>query len=202
MTEFSIQNKLYDLLLNLAEDSKPKATNIMSAKELRLMMDIVKDQNPLFANADDYTIGTLISEMFDIHPTTTLISRVSHDTIDEEYRIPTQKEIKPGVTFKLEGMSYNSLGKPVPYYYFHTFPTKELSLVQYSNEFFKIWNKIQEGKAWIKNVFLHRIGDKVTHKEDPESIGIIKGRLPANTNYPKTKPYDNFIPKSKKFISC
>jgi hypothetical protein len=132
--------------------------------------------------------------MFDIHPTTTLISRVSHDTIDEEYRIPTQKEIKPGVTFKLEGMSYNSLGKPVPYYYFHTFPTKELSLVQYSNEFFKIWNKIQEGKAWIKNVFLHRIGDKVTHKEDPESIGIIKGRLPANTNYPKTKPYDNFIP--------
>ena len=195
MNEFSFQNKAYDLLLNLAEDNyKRKIPKINSVKELRLMIDMIKSQYPLYENADDATIAEFIKDVFNVIPSTTSMNRANH-TEDEQYRPIECFEIRPGVTCKMAGFHVKYDNKKAVHFYYHTFPTHDMSIKEYAHQFDIIWKKSQAGEAFIKNTYKFKKGDKVFHKDDPKSIGIIKDRIPAGKPMPLTEPY-RFEPNS------
>jgi len=188
MTDFSFQNKAYDLLLNLKED-KSQLPIIKSVKELRLLIDIIKEQYPIYATADNQTLIDFIKDIFKINPLQRYMYMANH-TEDNQYRPIECFEIKPGVRCRMEGSYVDYKGKSYPFYYYHTFPIKEMSNKEYAHEFDKIWFKAQKGKACIINTYKFKIGDKVRHIIDHDAVGIIRSRIPAGKRSPLTNPYE------------
>ena len=181
MTEFSFQNKMYDLLLNLEEDKIEKKNNlpiVTSIQDLRLLIDIIKQQYPLYINADNKTIGDFIKDLFKLNPLEKYMTIANH-TDENHYRPIECFEIKPGVICRMEGTQVHGDGKKSSYFYNHQFPTKELSIKDYAKEFDIIWQKAQVGKACILNTYKFKIGDIVAHTKDPSTKGTVLKRLPA-----------------------
>lgn len=190
MTEFSLQNKAYDLLINLKEDGiiKDPPSKFESIGDVRLAFDLVKSIYPMYANADNDTISNFVKDMFNVNLTSTEIEKANHK--NEEYRFVEPQDIIPGNTFKIIENTYE---------YFHTFwvyedtnkiiPPKDTTVEGYNRAYMSIWNKAKQGKAFIKNVYKHRIGDTVSMKNDPNSIGIVKSRLCKYKPTPITNPY-------------
>jgi hypothetical protein len=196
MTDFSFQNRAYDLLLNLAEDklNVPKIT-INSIKDLRLMIDIVKDVYPVYANVDNKSIVDFVKDIFNIGSTQTQVD-IANRELDEIYRPVECWEIKPGVELKIIEESGT---------WYHTFwtycdtneiiPLDKTTPRDYSQAYMYIWRKAEKGKVFIKNTYKYRIGDTVRHKDDLGSLGTIKSRIPAGKPLPKTRPYE-FMPNN------
>jgi hypothetical protein len=196
MTDFSFQNKAYDLLLNLAEDKLtiPKIT-IHSIKDLRLMVDIVKDVYPIYANVDNKSMVDFVKDIFNIGATQTQID-VANRELDEIYRPVECWEIKPGTELKIIEESET---------WYHTFwtycdtnkiiPLDKTTPRDYSQAYMYIWQKAQQGKVFIKNTYKYGIGDTIRHRDDLGSLGIVKGRIPAGKPLPQTRPYE-FIPNN------
>jgi hypothetical protein len=181
MTEFSFQNKMYDLLLNLEEDKIEKKNNlpvVTSIHDLRLLIDIIKQEYPLYADADNKTIGNFIKDLFKLNPLERYMTIANH-TDENHYRPIECFEIKPGVICRMEGTQVHGDGRKSTYFYNHQFPTKELSTKDYAKEFDTIWQKAQVGKACILNTYKFKIGDIVAHIKDPNETGTILKRLPA-----------------------
>lgn len=177
MTDFSFYNKAYDLLLNLKEENvirfKPRKIN--NLKELRLMIDLIKTEYPIYSNADNKTIMGFIKDIFKVESDDIQIIQANHK--EQTYRPIRINEIKPGVKMKIVEDNY---------YYFYTFwtyvdtgkviPLEETDPIRYSNAFMYILDKVKKDKVFIENTFEHRIDDVVSHIDDPNSRGIIKDR--------------------------
>jgi len=196
MKNFSFTNKAYDLLQNLKEDGiikyskelpmlndKIQSSYFSDMHDLRLIIDVVKNTYPLFANADNETILNFIKDTTGIKPIDWQINEANH--IDSRYRDIKINEIKPGFSCRLKGSYVTGLGEILPYYYNYTFPTKFLNILEYNRDFMKIW----KNSPMVINKFKFIVGDFVSHKDDPNSKGKIKGRLSATKPFPQSKPW-------------
>ena len=190
MTDFSFTNRAYDLLCSLKEENiinpknETKQFRFNNINELRLMIDLIKTTYPLYANADNKTIVDFINDAFDIMPIEWQVNKANHK--EPIYRPIEIWEINPGVKCRLEGICCDTFGKEMQYYYIHTFPTKDMEPIEYNRQFMKIWKNMN---PCIENKFKFKIGDTISHKDDSDSIGYIKGRLPAGKLLPKSRPY-------------
>lgn len=83
MTDFSFQNRAYDLLQSLKEEKiiHPyfNYSKINSIQELRLMISIIKQIYPLYANADNKTIIEFIKDEFQTLPTEMEVIKANHE---------------------------------------------------------------------------------------------------------------------------
>jgi hypothetical protein len=173
MNDFTFTNRAYDLLLNLKEEGviKSQLPRVESIQDLRLMIDVIKDVYPLYANADTKTIIGFIQDTFNVDPAPLEINRASHE--QEQWRKVRIEEILPGVTLKIQEENY---------YYLHTFWTytdthKRISIkdnYSYSKAFMTIWEKAKQGKVFIRHTFKYHIGDKIYYNNIP---GTIKSRI-------------------------
>jgi len=179
MTDFSFQNRAYDLIQQLIEErnAKPKL-NIESINDLKLVIDMTKDVYPLFAE-DNESIISLMKDTFSIDIDKNALVETDHK-LDELYCPISITEIKPGVVCRIEGACYSNPGMveqvKIPYYYEHTFPVKEMTNAEYAKEFDFIWDKAQELKVYVKHTYKYKPGDIVYHTIDPLSRGIIVDR--------------------------
>ena len=147
MNEFSFQNKAYDLLLNLKEDGfildKPiESTNelsINSIKELRLMIDIIKTNYPLYQNADNKTISDFVKDLFDIKAVDWQIIKANQPI--EDIRLARSTDIRPNIPIQLEGTYIDNNGKPQTYYYTNSMPDIKDPL-EYHKHFHYIYKKV------------------------------------------------------------
>lgn len=173
MNDFTFTNKIYDLLLSLKDEGviKPQLNRIESIRELRLMIDVIKDIYPLYTNADTKTIIGFIQDTFKVDPTPLEMNNASHKI--NPWRKVRIEEISPGVTLKIQEANY---------FYLHTFWTycdthKIMPLSDnfaYSKAFMNVWEKAKKGNVFIKNTFKYHIGDKIHYNNIP---GTIKSRI-------------------------
>ena len=188
MTDFSFSNKAYDLIQQLLDEKSDKPNLIKSVNDLKLVIDITKDVNPLFSEADSKTITSLVKDTFNIDITEEKIVEADH-ILDEIYRPIKITEIEPEVVCRIEGTSYKLAGTEfqeiIPFYYKHTFPIKEwygiskkMDLINYNKEFEFIWEKARRGKVFVKNTYKYKLEDNVFSINYPEGRGtVIKRKM-------------------------
>lgn len=204
MTDFSFYNKAYDLIQQVISEKKDKTNIIKSVNDLKLIIDITKDVNPLFSESDSKTITNLVKDTFSIDITEEKVIEADH-MLDEIYRPVELNEIKPGITCTIESSCYKSPGtefqEEIPFYYEHTFPVKEwygmnkeMDIINYDKEFMFIWEKAKQGKALIKNTYKYKLENKVFSVNYPNGRGtIIKRRMVPDNSivYDTPEKYSN-----------
>ena len=187
MTDFSFSNKVYDLIQQLLDEKTNNVDLIKSVNDLKLVIDITKDVNPLFSEADSKTITNLVKDTFDVDITEEKIVEADH-ILDEIYRPIKLSDIQPGNEYRIQGICYSNsdtdFQEKIVYYYKHIFPIKEwyCKTKEWDQKYIKehdfIYEKVKKGLVYIKNIYKYKLEDNVFSINYPEGRGtIIKRRI-------------------------
>ena len=183
---FSLNERCYELIQNTVEDileKKEKPIRIMGVSDTRLLIEMVKEQSPLFKN-DTKFIMEYIEDIAGIKVKEEEIIETDEEkeTLTYTYRpLKGTIEIKPGLVY--ERKTNNG-------WITEKFPSNwnvdwksTANNRNYQWWFNHIHNLYLKNEIRVKFQYNFKIGDKVNHILDKSIKGNIKHRLPQGFNW-------------------
>jgi len=182
---FSFNERCFELIQNVVEDrlTSLNPIKVMNVKETRLLIEMVKEANPLFKDDTKYIIDTIENiANIKVKEEDIIETDEKNSVVTKFYRpLKGTIEIKPGLKYERK-WKYGWVEESFPDGIW-TNVQEPANMRLYHWYFHHIYDLYLKNEIRVPHEYKFKVGDKVTHILDNSIKGLIKHRLPAGFNW-------------------